>query len=56
MSPIEIVTIFIHHLRRADRERSARGTFYWEPAAPMAFRDLGARAFRLLSWTRLNGG
>ena len=55
MSPVEILTIFLHHLRRADRERAVRRAFRWDPDAPSAVGDLGRIAFRLMSWVRLNG-
>jgi len=56
MSPVEILTLFLYHLRRAKRERSVRGAFRWDPDAPSNSHALRCRAFRLMSWIKLNGG
>jgi hypothetical protein len=55
MNPTEILVLFLHHLRRADRQRAAHRAFQWDPDAPMGFSDMGRIAFRLMSWMRLNG-
>lgn len=56
MGPVEILTIFLHHLRRAARERNVRGRFQWDPDVPSGYGDLQRRAFRLMSWIKLSGG
>lgn len=56
MAPVEILTIFLHHLRRAARERNVRGRFQWDPDVPSGYGDLQRRAFRLMSWIKLSGG
>ncbi len=56
MGPVEILTIFLHHLRSAARKRSVRGTFQWDPDVASGYVDLQRRAFRLMSWIKLSGG